>query len=150
MKNEKRHVPGCPGYMADRAGNVYGKDGRRMRPFVDRSGAVRVNLSVDGKQRVTHYVARMVCAAFHTSIVEGRDIAVRNHKYRSKRINKANRLRWGTMKDVKRKSSSNRLTELQRSKVRELYKQGWTQHNLAAKFGVSQPSIHYLVKGNKK
>lgn len=146
-RNEKRFVPGCPGYKADRQGNIYGLDGRRMKPFVDRSGAVRINLVVNGQQNVTHYVPRMICAAFHTSVVLGRDIAVRDHKYRSKRINKADRLKWGTQRNVKRKATLRKLDDKQKIDIYNLSQLGWTQHDLANKFGVSQPAICYVLKG---
>jgi len=147
MKCEKRHVPGCPGYKVDRLGNIYGKKGYKLKSFVDRNGAVRVNLYVNGQSGVTHYVVRMVCAAFHDSVVPGRDIAVRNHRYRSKKINHANRLKWGTQADVKRKINRRRLSDSQKIKIVSLHKMGMVQHDIAIKFGVTQPRICHILKG---
>jgi len=147
MRCEKRCVPGCPGYKVDRQGNVYALDGRKMRPFVDRSGAVRVNLSIKGaKHNVTHYVVRMVCAAFHDSVVPGRDIAVRDHRYRSKKINHANRLRWGTQADVKKKKSRCRLSDSEKLQIASLSERGVVQHDIAIRIGTSQPNVCNTLK----
>lgn len=146
MKNEKRNVPGCSGYKVDRKGNVYGLDGQKMSPFVDRSGAARVNLRINGQFGVTHYVVRMVCAAFHDSVVSGRDIAVRHHRYRSKKINHANRLRWGTQADVKKKKNRRRLSDSQKFQIASLSKRGVVQHDIATRIGTSQPNVCNTLK----
>jgi len=137
---EKRKIPNCPGYKIDRKGQVWGPSGKKLKPFMDRSGAMRVNLN-----NVTKYPQRLVCEAFHTTKFEHKNISVRNHKYRSKKINHSERFKWGTQKQVKRSSTKSKLTPSQRAQVFKLWKNGWTQHDLADKFHVSQVSIFYII-----
>ncbi len=140
-KNERRFIPGCPGYKSDRNGNVYNNRGHKMSPFMDRSGAMRINIKHE-----TYYVPRMVCAAFHDSVVPGRDIAVRKHQYRSKKINLANRFFWGTMADVKRPKNYPRLNVNDYDDIYRLHQAGWVQHDLADMFGVTQPTICRVIR----
>jgi len=144
--SEKRDIPGYPDYKIDRRGNVWSyKDDRprKLKQFMDRSGTMRINLFVDGKYN-TLYPQRLVCQAFHTTAFDHKNISVRRHRFRSKKINYADRFFWGTQSEVKRKNQTAwKLTEEQRKRLLVMLQSGFSQHEIAEELGISQPAVSY-------
>lgn len=145
---EKRNIEGFPGYKVDRDGNIYGQNGKKMKPFMDRNGYMRINLRSKHKLS-TQYVRRLVCKAFRETKFSHKNITVRLNKYWSEIINSADRFRWGMKSDcprVRRGRTMGKTTKEIRDKIRKLYREnGYTQHQLAEKFKVAQGYISVIV-----
>jgi len=146
--SEFRTIDGYPNYKVNRDGVVVNKTtGRRLKHVIDTNGYARVKLN----KQDCFYVRRLVCEAFRTTKFEWKDIAVLDHRFRSKKIIKAERMKWGTQQDVKRRDHRPyKLTPKQVDQLLDLRKQGWTQGRLAKKFDISQPAVCNILKGGRR
>src|SRR6186713_3302461 len=91
MENWK-DIDGMEGlYMASSEGRIKSlRSGVIMKPRKNRTGYLRVNISIDGNHK-THALHKLICLAFHTRI-EGKEQI--NHKDGNKENNRPENLEW--------------------------------------------------------
>lgn len=146
---ERKPIPNCAGYYADRKGQIWRKYRscwRRINPVTHAVGYQYT--SIKGKKHLTQ---RLVCAAFKGECILESPVCIRKAKNQQpRRLRSQKYLKWGTHGDIGKKAKYCHLTRAQQLQVIRLHKEGKTQIFIAAKFGVSQPAISCLVTGKTK
>lgn len=167
-KIEWAEIPGHPGYYVDREGNV-ASDWKRvglgrgngtrtertdtihlLRPSVNQSGYHFLNLG-RGNTRVVH---RLVLQTFVGPCPTGMgarhlngnpsDNRLENLAWGSPKENQSDQYRHGTRAAGNRHPQS-KLTAMQVRASRDLAAAGWRQQDIAALFGIKQPTVSSLV-----
>lgn len=158
---ETRDLPGWPGYFVTSAGEIYGPRGKPLRGYKDRYGYHCVSLGPRGKA-VGVKVHRAVMSGFLGGIPEGMHV---NHRNGNKLDNRIENLEVNTPAEnvrhtystLGRKGTNTNpvkgsghhnsiLTEDDARKIRKLYREGWTQVDLASRFKTRQTNISMIVR----
>ena len=159
---DRREIQGFPGYLVTSSGEVltcrkkvgFKSHYRPMSPSTDAKGYFGVTLcGVDGKRR-TARVHRLVAEAF----IQNPDcLPCVRHLDGDPKNNSAANLAWGTYAqneedkiahgtwDTRR---NGKLSEDDRKEAFEMRGRGWTHEIIAARLGVSRPTITRLLNGN--
>jgi len=149
MKNEKKAIPGHPGYYADRTGRIWSnRQGRwhLVRSIVHSSG-YQYSYVGKGQQKLTQ---RLVCAAFKGEHPDNLPICIRQApKQQPRRVRKQRYLHWGDRNEIQKKPYT-KLTSTEKMEILALWSQGYTQVEIARMYSVSQPSISCIVRGKTK
>lgn len=167
---EYRHVPGFVGYCAGTDGSIWSaRVPNKMQPtFADAWTRKSVWKNADGylrcclvgndgqeRRKLAHTV---ILEAFIGPRPKGYDAL---HGNGVPSDNHLSNLRWGTRKenveDARRhgtiakreRNGQAKLSELRVSALKVLSRSGWTQRDLAALFGVSQPTISAVQSGKR-
>ena len=158
-----RDVPGFPGYRVSDLGIVYserrarGLTGpwRALRPSTDAKGYLGLTLCADGYRRRKVRIHRLVAETF----IPNPDVlpCVR-HLNGDPQDNRATNLAWGTYLDNEHDKRAHgtwdtrrggaKLCAADRDLVHRLHAQGVRQDDIAARLGVSRPTITRLLNGS--
>lgn len=146
---ERKRIPSYLNHYADRSGYIWRKDN---------NGWVKINpvLHAVGYQYTTicgkkHLTQRLVCSAFKGECVAEYPLCIRKAKMQQpRRVRSQRYLNWGTHDNKRIKGGYKHLTLRQQLKILELNKKGITQVTLSERFGVTQPTISYLINGRTK
>jgi len=144
-----RMIAGCSNYAVDRKGNVWNtRTGRKMKPGYMFDGYAQVKLVTDSGQ-VKGFMVRRLVAMAYCNAKAGCATVILKKKYRSNKPGQAERFNWGDRTQVRRrrKNVCGALAGKE-SQIIKYYNRGWTQIRIATKYGVSQRSIHALLKRN--
>jgi len=149
-------IPGFEPYAADDLGNIWNTNlGIKMALFPTSAGYLGLNLRVTNKKRRFGLVHRLVASAFYGF---HEDLHVR-HLDNDKLNNKPDNLQWGTRKenmaDKKEngtwpngeRNGNHKLKERDVLQIKQLLEDGYTQADVARKFGVQAPAIYKIVHG---
>ena len=157
-------------YKVDKIGNVYGLNGRKLKPAKDRKGYLRVGLTIDGKL-CTKKVHRLIAEAFIPNPENKPQV---NHINGIKDDNFVDNLEWVTHKEntkhaidnglfyfnsskesinkIIKKGSLNGNALLSEEKVLEIRKKYkpriYTKAMLALEYGVKESCIKDVVNRN--
>jgi hypothetical protein len=157
-------------YKVDKIGNVYGLNGRKLKPAKDRKGYLRVGLTIDGKL-CTKKVHRLIAEAFIPNPENKPQV---NHINGIKYDNFVDNLEWVTHKEntkhaidnglfyfnsseesinkIIKKGSLNGNALLSEEKVLEIRKKYkpriYTKAMLALEYGVKESCIKDVVNRN--
>ena len=154
MKNERKAIPGHPGYYADRTGRIWSNRNGRWRlvkSSVNGTGYQYTHLKEERtgrrEQRLTQ---RLVCAAFKSENDEETLVCIRKApRQQPRRVRKQRYLNWGDRSCIERKQFT-KLTCEEKLEVLRLWMSGWSQVDIASNFDVSQPAISNIVRGKTK
>lgn len=161
-------IPGAPGYLAGDDGAVYSTRRGRMHRMVAqhfiRTGHRRneyrkINLRVGGRN-VGRFVHALVCSAFHgprplgceTSHLNGigSENEPENLAWETPRQNHARQRQHGVLLFGERAANA-KLSDAATEEIRRLWATGGIlQRELAARFGVSQPTISEIVNRRRR
>lgn len=144
-----------PGYTVTREGRIKGPRGKWLSPDTS-NGVARITVSVNGVCSNAS-VATLVCEAFHGPAPSPGHVPV--HIDGDSLNNRAENLRWGTKGEERRARGTHELPAIQGElhpnavltwdkvrSIRQEYAAGnTTQRKLAAKYGVSGPTIHAIL-----
>ncbi len=138
----KKEIPGLPGYFADDQGHIWHYK-KRLASVRNGTGYQKVNIKY-----TSYYVQRLVCLAFYGPTPECKSICIREApRQQSKRIVNSQYLRWGNRSEIKRKKYKF-LTRKDAARIRMLHSRyGKTGVELAARYGVTQPTISNIITG---
>lgn len=136
---EFRTIPGYTRYKVSNLGRVMNQRGMVLRDYAA-SGYRQINLQRDDGVRGSLGVHRAVARAFLGEIPLGQWV---NHRDGDRANNRVENLEFGN--PVVPAFNFGRLTQESAEAIRDLFKNGWSQHRLAAAFSVSQPTIHDVV-----
>lgn len=156
-----RDVHGFPGYRVSDQGAVYserrarGLTGpwREMRPSTDAKGYLGLTLCSPDRRRKVR-VHRLVAETF---IPNPDGLPCVRHLNGDPQDNRACNLAWGTHLDNEHDKRvhgtwdtrrTGKMTEADRSLARQLRTQGVHQDDIAARLGVSRPTITRLLNGS--
>ena len=143
-------------------GNVrsmkYGKT-RILSPRKDKDGYQRVILCREGKNH-NYAVHRLVLLAFIGPRPEGMEVCHNNGnpednrlcnlRYGTSKENKADRIKHGTMPDLKgSRNGGARLTEEDVREIRRRLATGERHYTISLDFGVSRPTITRIAHGER-
>lgn len=146
---ERKPIPDYSGYYADRKGRVWKKfygQWRVINPVTHHDGYQYTHVGPGAKM----LTQRLVCSAFKGKNPEDFPLCIRKAKRQQpRRVRSQKYLKWGTYAD-KEKNSYRCLTRDEQDLILEAHRRGKTQIYLAQAFGVSQPTISYLVNGKTK
>jgi len=149
-----RDVPGYVGqYQVSDDGNIRSVAGllqsatdrgvripkRVLRPAANNKGRLQVTLCKNG-QRQSHLVHRLVLLAFSGECPDGYDGLFKDGNPKNCRIDN---LRWGIRSDRDAGETSPRA-KLSEQDVRDIRTSAESGRTLAARYGVSQVSIHHI------
>jgi len=127
---DRKKIPGCPGYCADRQGRIWRKKSGRwvvINPVTHHDGYQYTYVPGMCKQ----LTQRLVCAAFKGEPTTDLPICLRRAKRQQPRRVRSQRfLKWGTAKGQPRKTQ-NRLSKEDVLEIRRLWAKGRTQISLA-------------------
>ena len=143
-----------PNYSVDRSGNIFGPRGWR-KPQVDKDGYLYVQLHKEGKVK-NIWLHKLICTLFNGPMpFAGAQVL---HKNGVKKDIRPDNLYWGTHQQNMTDMVDQMLSasgedhpdaKLTWSSVREIRRRALTetQVGLAAEFGVTPPTISYIVRG---
>ena len=131
------------GYVVHSDGRIEKKCGSGyIRPADNGSGYLQMSVTADGKSKSTK-IHRFIWEAFNGEIPDGLTIdhidnnPANNRLYNLRLLTNVENASRGTQK----------FTQSQLDEIKYLRKElGWTQRNIAERFGVSQSTICYLEK----
>jgi len=152
MKNERKAIPGHPGYYADRTGRIW--TSRRgywqlVKSVVHRSGYQYTKIKADDASWGQQLTQRLVCAAFKGEHPDEFPVCIRQApRQQPRRVRKQRYLKWGDRTQVKSRKGV-RLTEQEKFEILIWWACGYTQCDIADMYGISQPSVSYIVNKNK-
>lgn len=161
---EWKDIPGWDGYFASSAGEIRGRLGRPLTPYLRRDGYMQVAL-FDGSRKVARSVHTLVCLAFHGP--RPSDAHQAAHGDGERTHNAASNLRWATPEENRQDIRAHgrvlsgqdhpraRLTNAQATEIRRRYAEAMgaryvrrgTRQALAIEFGVPLHVIKDLVGG---
>lgn len=160
-------VPGFPGYMVGDDASVWSQwergrwkrrraSWRRLKTPLDNHGYPQVNLSQPGGRKQHFRLHRLVLLCFEGHLPEGQlsrhlngdrgDNRLGNLMYGTDFENAGDALLHGTAVRGERCPAA-KLTEQEVAEIRRLVNQGIPQKQLAARFGVSRPTVSEIVSG---
>lgn len=155
-------IVGFTGYLITRCGVVLSKKARlkerpyyrALRPVSDKKGYLGLTLCDGPNVRKKVRIHRLVAEHFITN-PEGKPCV--RHLDGNPKNNSAENLAWGTYAENEADKSlhgtyetrrNGKLSERDRQKIKSEFALGVSQKNLAAKFGVSRPTITRLINGS--
>lgn len=155
---EVRAIPSLEGYEISEEGDVRFR-GAWVNSYVDAHGYERVYVT-NSTSRAMRYVHRLVAMAFlgQQPSAEAFEVA---HKDGNQANNHWTNLRWSThaenMHDMVRHGRSRQwprnnqatLNPTEVARIRELYALGGTQKEIGLRYGLSQPHIGRIVRGDR-
>jgi len=152
-----KSVDGFDGYQIDEEGNVYGKDGRVLKPSYCGRGYKAVALRKNGKT-ITCYIHRLVASNFIENAESKKTV---NHKDGNRLNNSVENLEWNTYSENNEHArctglntnigSTHYLAKLKEEDVifiRSNYKEGDTYQKWGDIYGLSRASIRDIIIGN--
>lgn len=143
---DKKKIPGCPGYSADRKGRIWRKiDGKWVivNPVVHHDGYQYTYVGNVNRKRLTQ---RLVCAAFKDEPTVVLPICLRRAKQQQpQRVRSQRYLKWGTLSGSTRKNRGTRLSKDEVLEIRQMWDGGYTQIAIAKLFSVSSACISLVV-----
>lgn len=157
--DELRPIPGLPGYLASRRGSVFSmiKQGSATKQR-DRAYRLRTKRNKSGHLRVYarnryHLVHRLVLLAFVGPCPQGMECC---HGDGNPENNNVENLRWGTrsenVADMIRHGThvcNAKLSYAKAMGILDRINSGMSQREVAAQFGVSQPTVSAVVCGKR-
>lgn len=148
---DRKQIPDHPLYFADRKGRIWRKFFGRWRvinPVIHHDGFQYTYTGSSAKKKLTQ---RLVCAAFKGLCCEELPLCIRKARgQQPRRLRSQRYLDWGSYGDKRPGASYHHLTLKEQTMIIKLHRNGTTQIFLARQFGVSQPTISYLVNGKTK
>lgn len=151
----QKPIPGFSGYFATDDGQVIGRHGRPLTPYLNARGYFVVGAHGDNRKARPWGIHRLVATAFHGPCPEGMEC---RHLDGDKTHNAASNLAWGThavnigdkiQHGTVAKGARNgnaKLTEDHVKAIRELRDGGMSFPAIAEQFGVSHQLIQYICK----
>jgi len=148
-------IPGFDGYFATDTGLVIGRWNRPVASYADKDGYLRVTLAMGrgaGAQRIHRGIHQVVCAAFHGQQLgmEARHLdgdllnnTPDNLAWGTRQENSDDRILHGTVPKGETHGCA-RLKSHQVHAIRFFLACELSQRQIAAWFGVSQPTIHNI------
>lgn len=139
-------------YWASTDGKVKNRFGRILRPMVEWSGYLRLNLCKNGAVKKTA-VHRIIAETF---IPNPNNLPEVNHKNELKYDNRVENLEWMSSKDNCNYGKRNKLIkEKQSKKVYQYDKEGnlikiWDSTQECAKYGYNQGHVAACCRGERK
>lgn len=145
---ERKQIPNCPSYFADRKGRIWRKCNHKyqiINPVTHHDGFQYTYVGSMNKKKLTQ---RLVCSAFNGTCDTELPLCIRRAKRQQpRRVRSQRYLKWGSHKDKRSGYKYYHLTRKEQIKIIKLHQNGATQISLAKQFGVTQPTISYLVNG---
>jgi DNA-binding NarL/FixJ family response regulator len=150
-RTERKSIPNCPGYYADRRGNIWRKLGARfklIRPVRHHDGSYYTYVGNDSKKELTR---RLVCSAFKGENPLPSSVCIGKAKHQQARRLKSQRyLKWGSHEEVNRGDTGKSLSDKERLEVVRMHKKGMTQIAISKKFGITQSAVSQLLSRRSK
>lgn len=154
MKEIFKSIPDHPGYKASNFGRIKSfkryKDGRFLKPHLNRCGYATVNLCHNGKKKL--YTVHLLI--LKTYILNVENLPQCNHKNGIKHCNRLSNLEWVSasknllhaFRVLKRKPGRSKLNLQKAEIIRDLYQSGNITHRkLSIIFNVTEVTIWHLI-----
>jgi len=160
-------IPNLEGYFADELGNIYTQrpKGRSKKwrdipvikkPQKQLNGYMSVNLMINQKPKTFHIHILVLNTFFGErpngfqgchGIMGKKDNSIKNLSWQTaSKNNKEDKIRDGKF-HVGQNHHRSKLTESDIKEIRNLYKQGFNNHEIANKFNVHHSNISKIIKG---
>lgn len=146
-------VPQYPKYQASEDGRIKGPSGKWIRPFPNKGGYLRFNVSLSNGKLTQTSVHIAVCSAFHGPRPDERFAA---HRDGDKLNNRADNLYWATYEENERDKREHgsallgerhhqaKLTESDVRSIRLRLASGEAGRALGEEYGVTETTISHV------
>jgi hypothetical protein len=147
----RKPIPDYPGYYADRHGRIWKKYSSKWRIIKPTTHHDGFQYTYVGDRNNKVLTQRLVCSAFKGSSSHKTPICIRRASgQQPRRLRSQKYLKWGTYGEITKRCKYHNLTHEQKLQIIQLHQEGNTQISIAKDFGVTQPTISYIVNGKTK
>lgn len=149
---ERQPWPHDSRFLAGDDGTIVGPYGRILRPQLDSNGYLSIAVPAPGRGQARRGVHVVVCEAFHGPRPDGMEVA---HENGVKADCRPANLRWAThadnLADRERHGTLPRgvghvNAKLTEDDVRAIRAASGSQRSIAARFGISQMNVSFIVR----